>query len=80
MKATQVSWLSAGPLPEPDAWLTYVNGVETAAELEALRRSVQRGAPYGEAAWQSQTAAALGLESSLRRIGRPKKDKDAMKI
>ena len=41
---------------------------------EALRRSVQRGAPFGEASWQVATAAKLGLQSALRQVGRPKKD------
>jgi hypothetical protein len=39
-----------------------------------LRRSVLRGAPYGDEHWQEQTAKALGLESALRRPGRPRKD------
>ena len=42
-----------------------MNGVETERELEALRGSVARGAPYGDEVWQRQTAVALGLESSF---------------
>ena len=45
----------------------------TKAELAALRRSVERGAPYGAPAWMERTAAELGLESSLRPPGRPRK-------
>jgi putative transposase len=41
------------------------------AELEALRRSVVRGAPFGEAWWQERTAKRLGLQSTLRARGRP---------
>ncbi len=63
----------AGPLPVSKGWTESVNGAETEAELAALRRSVARGAPFGEAAWQEQTAQALGLESALRRRGRPNK-------
>jgi putative transposase len=74
--ATQVGWLSDGPFPWPANWIEYVNGAETEAELSALRQSVVRGAPYGNEAWQKQTAAALGLESALRRQGRPKKKID----
>jgi hypothetical protein len=40
---------------------------------------VLRGAPYGAAAWQEQTAQALGLESALRRPGRPRKNAAAKK-
>ena len=70
--ATQVPWLSEGPLPLPGHWTDTVNGAETDAELAALRRSVVRGAPFGDAPWQELTAAALGLKSALRRPGRPK--------
>jgi putative transposase len=72
-RATGVPWLGAGPMAWPAGWVDFVNGVETEVELAALRRSVARGAPFGEAAWQEQTAQALGLESALRRRGRPNK-------
>jgi putative transposase len=71
--ATGAPWLSDGPLALAADWTEYVNGVPTEGELSALRRSVARGAPYGEEPWQAATAAALGLESALRRQGRPKK-------
>jgi REP-associated tyrosine transposase len=69
------SWLSDWPEGRPGlaTWLTYVNGVETEAELTALRRSVVRGAPYGEQPWTQRTATKLGLESTLRPRGRPMK-------
>src|SRR5262245_17384376 len=38
--------------------------------LAYVMRSVQRGVPYGDEAWQQRTAAALGLASSLRPPGR----------
>ncbi|HJZ56017.1 MAG TPA: transposase [Gemmataceae bacterium] len=50
-------------------------GEHTAAELAALHRSVDRGAPYGEDAWAERTAVRLGLESSLRARGRPPKER-----
>ena len=61
------------PVAAPRDWKAFVNRAETDAELEALRRSVVRGAPFGEGAWQSRTAARLKLESSLRPLGRPRK-------
>ncbi len=66
-------WLWAGPMPLPGGWLKYVNGVETEAELEALRLCVNRGAPWGEEQWQRQTVKQLGLETTLRPRGRPRK-------
>jgi putative transposase len=71
--ATAVPWLNEWPLAVPENWLKYVNGVETEGELLALRRSLVRGAPYGDEAWEEQTAAALGLQSALRQPGRPRK-------
>jgi putative transposase len=72
-RRTGVPWLCAGPSALPENWTELVNGVETASELAALRRSVSRGAPFGDAAWQTQTARALGLQSALRERGRPRK-------
>jgi putative transposase len=66
-------WLSKGPVDRPSRWLTYVNRAETAAELEALRKSVQRGTPFGAATWSTRTANRLGLEASLHPRGRPRK-------
>ena len=48
-----------------------VNRPESEAELEAVRPSVNRGAPYGEPSWQRRTAKRLKLESSLRPPWRP---------
>jgi putative transposase len=61
--------------PERSVWLPYVNGVETEAELTALRQSVVRGAPFGEERWVERTAKRLGLESTLRPRGRPRQEK-----
>ncbi|NLX95182.1 MAG: transposase [Rhodopirellula sp.] len=65
--------LDAWPLPRPAHWLQYVNGVETEAELAAIRESVRRGRPFGSAVWQRQTARQLGLESTLQPRGRPRR-------
>jgi putative transposase len=64
--------LAAGPVALPAGWVKLVNAAQTAAELEALRRCVQRGQPYGDEAWAKRTAGRLGLASTLRRRGRPK--------
>jgi putative transposase len=61
------------PVERPADWLAWVNAPETEAELEALRRSARRGSPYGSAKWAAAAAARLGIESSLRPPGRPKK-------
>ena len=67
----QQALLSDWPLPQPRAWKQYLNQPQTEAELAALRRSVQRGQPYGGQRWVNLTAKRLGLESTLRKRGRP---------
>lgn len=65
--------LTAWPIQRPRAWLVYVNRPDNEAELEALRTAVGRGRPFGSPAWQSVTAAKLGLESTFQPRGRPRK-------
>jgi putative transposase len=45
----------------------------TPAEEEAIGRSIRRGQPFGRPDWQAEVIARLGLESTTRPIGRPKK-------
>ena len=68
-----VSFLTLPPVSLPDNWQERVNAPESADELAVLRRSVNRGAPFGNVAWAEATAERLGLESSLRPRGRPRK-------
>jgi len=75
-KATAI--LSEWPVPRPRTWLSHVNRAETPQELEALRRSVQRGQPFGSASWQTRTAKRLFLESTLRSRGRPRREGDGL--
>jgi putative transposase len=65
--------LDEGPVPLPRDWLQHVQSPETEAELAALQRSVVRGAPFGAESWQERTAQRLGLQSTLRARGRPRK-------
>ncbi len=65
-------FLSEWPVARPSNWVWRLNQPETAAELEALRCSVQRGRPFGNERWQGRIATRLGLESTLRARGRPK--------
>ncbi|MCK4340633.1 MAG: transposase [Phycisphaerae bacterium] len=69
----QHTLLTPWPVEAPRNWVERVNAAETAAELERMRRSVNRNRPYGSPAWQARTAKRLGLESTIRPSGRPKK-------
>ena len=70
--STRDTRLAPWPMPVPGDWLERVNRPETDAELEALRKSVNRGSPFGSDVWQKRTAKRLSLESTLRPVGRPK--------
>jgi putative transposase len=65
--------LAAWPSPRKPNWVDHVNAPQTEAELQALRRSVARGSPFGDEMWTDKTVRRLGLESTLRARGRPKK-------
>jgi putative transposase len=65
--------LSPWPLPMLKNWKDYVNEPSSNQELEAIRQSVVRGSPYGNPSWIESTAKKLGLESTIRKPGRPKK-------
>ncbi len=68
------SWLDPGPAPRGKGWLEEINGPGLKeAELGSIRRSVERGTPFGSEGWASKTAEAMGLESTIRARGRPKK-------
>ena len=60
-------------MPRPANWVVPVNAHQTEAELAALRRCVQRGSPYGTEMWCGRTIRSLGLESTIRPRGRPKR-------
>jgi putative transposase len=75
MQKKPPSWLlpiKDWPVSRPKNWLASVNRAETAGVLEALRQSVKRGRPYGEASWQLRTARQLSLQSTLHPRGRPR--------
>ena len=65
--------VDASPVPLLRQWAWWVNQAMTDAEVESLRRSVNRGTPFGAEAWTRRMAERLGLEASLRPRGRPPK-------
>jgi len=65
--------LSPWPVPYPRDWCKLVNGPQTEAEVDAIRRCIARGRPYGAEDWVRRTAGQLGLESTLRAPHRPRK-------
>jgi len=68
-------WLADPPVPLPHNWPALLDRPQTPSEERALRQSLARNAPFGDPQWQQRTARRLGLESSLRPRGRPRKAK-----
>ncbi len=69
--------LTPWPIGRPGDWVSRVNRPFGPDEEEAVRRSIQRGQPFGSPPWQVEVAARLGLESALRPRGRPRKERPA---
>ena len=65
--------LEPPPLDLPSNWSEFVNLPQTAAELDAIRASVNRQRPFGDPAWVNEKARDAGLEQSLIGVGRPRK-------
>jgi putative transposase len=67
--------LTPSPVPLPSDWLDRVNDPQSAEELADLRACVNRQRPYGHDRWVQAASERLGLESSVRRRGRPRKSR-----
>ena len=65
--------LQAWPVPLPRKWTEWVNEPQTEAELEAVRQCVTRGRPFGSETWTTAVVKRLGLQSTVRPRGRPRK-------
>lgn len=65
--------LTTPPEPLPGWWVEFVNQPQTAAELDAIRTSVNRQRPYGHPDWIEEKARASGLGQTLTSVGRPRR-------
>ena len=63
------------PIELPEDWDKYVNEPLTNTELEKFHQSVTRHSPFGNPTWQIKICKELGLESTIRPRGRPRKQK-----
>ncbi len=71
--AEQKKLLSTWPVRRSPDWLRHVNKPITPSELQTLRQSVARGNPFGSETWSKRIIKKLGLESTTRPRGRPRK-------
>ena len=69
--------LHPGPVRRREDWLEWVNQPLIPEEIEAIQVCINRGQPYGNRSWKKRTAKSLGIESSIRPRGRPRKKRRA---
>ena len=65
--------LTDGPVDLPPDWMSLVREALEPTEAQAIDTSLRRGCPLGDARWTATTAQCLGLQSTIRPRGRPRK-------
>jgi len=71
--ADQRALLADPPSGWPADWVGRVNRPQTREEREAVALCIARGRPSGSPVWVRRMAGRLGVESTLRPRGRPRK-------
>ncbi len=67
-------WLQPWPVDRPRNWLAGVNRLMDEEALQCVQQSVTRGVPLGHQTWRARIAGRLGLDTTLRPRGRPRRD------
>lgn len=67
--------LDPGPTPRPDDWRSHLASPLAPETLADVETCIKRGRPYGDTIWRERVARELGVESTLRSPGRPRKAK-----
>jgi len=70
---TQKKLLSPWPISKPRNYLTWLNEPQTHEEEKAIEVSIERDRPFGADDWLARVVKRLGLESTRRPRGRPRK-------
>lgn len=60
------------PMELPIDWNKCVNDVMSEEDILQLRQSIRRQSPYGTQDWKLSISNLLGLESTIRPMGRPR--------
>ncbi len=63
----------AWPVSRPRNWLSTVNRQVEEGALQCVRQCVNRGMPLRSSRWKERIADRLGLDTTLRPRGRPRK-------
>lgn len=70
-----ITYEELSPLPKvrQRKWAEKVHRPVEEAQLNAIRRSITTGLPYGDSAWVKRLAKRLDLDLTIRPRGRPRK-------
>lgn len=63
------------PVELPEDYIDWINSLEIPEELDRIRQSVNKSIPYGRDDRIGEIVAKYHLETTLRKVGRPKKDR-----
>ena len=66
-------WLRPWPVDRPRNWLAAVNRPIDEEASQQVRQALVRGVPLGDTRWSIRVASRLGLDTTLRPRGRPRK-------
>jgi putative transposase len=72
--------IEQGPVERNGPWLKWVNEPMLVHEEQQIRQSVNRGTPFGSPGWVERVASQLGLEATLRSVGRPRKAEEMKNV
>jgi putative transposase len=72
-------WLSPWPTLRPPDWRSLVNAPQTQVEVDAFRRAMRHGVPFGDEDWQQKMMAVLGAVPRRPR-GRPRREQTAASV
>lgn len=67
--------LDEWPVQPPHDWLALLNEPQGELDEQRISESIKRNRPLGEADWVERMVKRLGLEHTVRRPGRPAKQK-----
>lgn len=69
------------PVPRPDEWGDWVDLPQSDSEVAEIRAAIRRGTPFGDGQWRERLGAKTSGGLSLRRRGRPRKQRaDAQSV
>ena len=64
----EVPWLAPWPVDRAPTWIDDVNQAQTLGELDAIRRAIRRGLPFGDDVWTQSVGG--GASRRPRRLQR----------